>query len=201
MERADLPLRNRYYLMRHGESRANEAGLIVSRPENGLRDEFGLSEQGREQVREAALRTQLSRRALIYSSDFARTRETAAIVSSLWGAESYNSTPALRERDFGSWELTSSENYEKVWRADRESWQARTCSPPVRVNGVETPMEVFCRVSRLLALTEYHHEDEDIVLVSHGDTLQILQTGFLELPPHRHREVPHLQTAEIRRIE
>jgi broad specificity phosphatase PhoE len=38
------------------------------------------------------------------------------------------------------------------------------------------------------------------VLVSHGDTLQILQAAFLRMSPTRHRSLPGLETAEIRRL-
>jgi hypothetical protein len=36
--------------------------------------------------------------------------------------------------------------------------------------------------------------------VSHGDTLQILQAGFLRMSPSRHRSLPHLAPAEIRQL-
>jgi len=38
----------------------------------------------------------------------------------------------------------------------------------------------------------------DIILVSHGDTLQILQTYFQGIDPHRHRTLPHLETCTFR---
>ena len=40
-------------LLRHGRSKPNEAGLIVSSLENGIKREHGLSATGREQAREA----------------------------------------------------------------------------------------------------------------------------------------------------
>ena len=43
-------LANRYHAMRHGQSRANVAGVIVSGIENDRRGDWGLSELGREQV-------------------------------------------------------------------------------------------------------------------------------------------------------
>ena len=41
--------------MRHGQSKANVAGVIVSRIENDHRGDYGLSELGRQQVLAAAL--------------------------------------------------------------------------------------------------------------------------------------------------
>jgi broad specificity phosphatase PhoE len=39
-----------------------------------------------------------------------------------------------------------------------------------------------------------------VVLVSHGDVLQILQTAFEGLDPSKHRSIPHLPTAELRQL-
>jgi broad specificity phosphatase PhoE len=57
---------------------------------------------------------------------------------------------------------------------------------------------VLDRVTALIADLERRYSGRDILLVSHGDTLQILQAGFLRMDPARHRSVPHLATAEIR---
>jgi broad specificity phosphatase PhoE len=43
----------RIFVVRHGESTANASGTIVSDPQNGCKDEYGLTERGREQAREA----------------------------------------------------------------------------------------------------------------------------------------------------
>ena len=40
----------------------------------------------------------------------------------------------------------------------------------------------------------------DFLLVSHGDTLQILQAGFLRMNPGQHRALPPFEPAEIRRF-
>lgn len=39
-----------------------------------------------------------------------------------------------------------------------------------------------------------------IVLVCHGDTLQILRAGLLRVDPSRHRSVPPLKTAAIGQV-
>ena len=49
-------LRNEYYALRHGWSKANEAGIIVSRIDSGARLEYGLHATGQEQARAAAER-------------------------------------------------------------------------------------------------------------------------------------------------
>ena len=56
------------------------------------------------------------------------------------------------------------------------------------------------RTTALIADLERRYSGRDILLVSHGDTLQIMQAGFLRMDPSAHRRLPHLDTAEIRQL-
>lgn len=188
-----LQLKNRYFVMRHGRSLANEQDIIVSWPENGVLSEYGLSEEGRSQVEAVANDCDLSRNILIYSSDFSRACQTAEIVRESLGARPVTKTQLLRERNFGDWEKTPQRNYEKVWRLDNSHAQQY-------IGGVEAPLAVLLRLRRLLLNIEEEYSDKDILLVSHGDTLQILQAGLSGFDPSLHRAMPHIDTAEIRRL-
>jgi broad specificity phosphatase PhoE len=179
--------------MRHGQSMANERGIILSDPDNGVRAEYGLSPAGREQALESAKRSGLPGSTMIFSSDFSRAAQTAEIVREVLGAGEVSLAEALRERCFGAWEGTSSGNYTQVWAADAEN-------PDGDSNGVEPASAVLDRVTEFVAGLEVAYADRDIHLVSHGDTLQILQAGFRRMSPAKHRSLPHLGTAEIRRI-
>ena len=99
--------------------------------------------------------------------------------------------PALRERCFGDWEGSATVNYERVWAADAAG--EGQCA-----GGVESTASVLDRATRLVADLEWKYSGLDILLVSHGDTLQILQAGFLSLDPSGHRRLPHLATGEMR---
>jgi broad specificity phosphatase PhoE len=59
---------------------------------------------------------------------------------------------------------------------------------------------VLDRVTALVTDLERRYAGRDILLVSHGDTLQILQAGFLRMNPAAHRRLPHLGMAEIRAL-
>ena len=52
----------------------------------------------------------------------------------------------------------------------------------------------------MVADLEADHADETFLLVSHGDALQILLTAFAGLDASTHRDIEHLQTAEIRAL-
>jgi probable phosphoglycerate mutase len=184
-------LANRYFVMRHGQSKANVAGIIVSRIETDAAGDYGLSELGREQVLATARRCGLLRGTLVCSSDFARATQTARIMAAQLASPDVIVAPALRERCFGAWEGTSADNYRKVWAADEAAGGG---------DGVEPADAVLDRATALVMDLEAGHADRDILLVSHGDTLQILQAGFARMEAARHRRLPQLETAEIRRM-
>jgi glucosyl-3-phosphoglycerate phosphatase len=50
-------------------------------------------------------------------------------------------------------------------------------------DGIEPVTAVFERAVTLIAALEREHSGRDILLVSHGDTLAILQAGFLGIAP------------------
>jgi broad specificity phosphatase PhoE len=188
-------LRNKYSGMRHGQSKANIENVIVSRIDNDSPDDFGLTDLGRRQALLAATGSGLPSDTVICSSDFARASQTAWIAAAALGAGAADVTVtrALRERCFGDFEGTAAENYGIVWAADKGS--------PDHADGhVEPASAVLSRATEFIVTLERRYSGRDILLVSHGDTLQILQTGFLRMSPGRHRDLPHFEPAEIRRF-
>ena len=97
---------------------------------------------------------------------------------------------ALRERSFGDLEGTPVANYARVWTADGADGDHGR-------DGVEPAAAVLDRTTALVADLERRYSGRDILLVSHGDTLQILQAGFLRMDPAKHRSVPHLDTRVV----
>jgi len=103
-------------------------------------------------------------------------------------------TMLLRERHFGNWERTANNNYRNVWLDDE-------IDPYHKKESVESVMEVLGRAVSLIVELEVKYNGKNILLVSHGDTLQILQTWFMRVPPSKHRHLPHLNLAEIRELK
>jgi broad specificity phosphatase PhoE len=130
---------------------------------------------------------------VICSSDFSRARQTAEIVRAHLGAPEVVIAEALRERCFGEWEGSATGNYARVWAADEVNpWHAG--------GNVEPAAAVLDRSTAFIADLERRYSGRDILLVSHGDTLQILQAGFLRMNRSQHRSLPELKTAEIRQL-
>ncbi len=184
------PPANRHFVLRHGRSEANARGLIVS---GGAQAEegFGLTPDGREQVRQSVSAcASLDRATLVVSSPLMRARQSAAIAQQVLGCEAPMIDPRLRERWFGPLDGMSDENYARVWEQDADDRL-----PPIP--GVESVSAVRDRVVALIEDLERRHEGRRILLVGHGDPLQILWTVFAGVPASEHRRMQHLQTGQI----
>jgi probable phosphoglycerate mutase len=183
-------LNNRFYLMRHGQSLANEIGLIVCRPENAI-SQYGLTPTGRLQVCDAITASTLSSAALIVSSDYARARETAEIAYRILKTGDIESDTRLRERSFGDWELKDHSAYTHIWELDL----LQTDEPQ---NNVEPVASVLKRTLDCIMDLDARFDSRQIVLVGHGDVLQIALAHFAGIQAHRHRSLKPLKNAEIR---
>lgn len=192
-------LKNKYFALRHGESKANVAEIILSHLENGVKEEFTLTEYGEQQVRDSVEKIKseglLGKDTIIYSSPFSRCKRTAEIAKEILEVkDEIHFDNRLRERNFGDFEKTHNSNYQKVWDNDIND-------PEHKNNNVESAQEVQSRTLSLRGDLEAQYAGKKILLVSHGDALQILQTGFLKKSPKEHRNISHLHTAEIRELK
>ena len=186
--------------MRHGQSTANLDGLIVAKLENGILLSYGLTELGQEQSRKSAklfLSEQKNQEEfVIVYSPFSRAKETALEIAKILQHSELIEIGNLRERDFGDLELMSNTNYNKFWVEDR-------ANPDSKIFHSESPNEVLFRVTKVINDFEKRlfPAGQKIILVSHGDTLQILQTAFMNISVCKHNtDVLYLNNAEIRRL-
>jgi probable phosphoglycerate mutase len=186
-------MRNRYFLMRHGESLANVADKIVSLPHNGLED-FGLSGLGREQARLSAQASGLPSTTIVIASDFLRARQTAAAACEAIGAPPAQLHEGLRERAFGELEGKSGEDYHKVWAHDQKDSDHT-------LFGAESANALVKRLRAVLEGLEARHTDQDVLLVSHGDPLRFLQLSAANRPLTEHLQIKLFAPAEIRALE
>jgi probable phosphoglycerate mutase len=190
--------KNHYFLMRHGESVPNIRGVILSDLAEGKKAENTLTENGEKQARDSAYdakeRGLLDEHTIIYSSPFSRCKRTAQIAKEVLGVKmEIVFDDRLRERWFGDWEGKSNIHYQNVWDKD-------IVDPDHNDAKVESTSEVVRRVAGLIRDLENKYDHKNILLVSHGDALQILQTFFEGAPSSAHRGIPHLKVAEIRRV-
>jgi probable phosphoglycerate mutase len=99
----------------------------------------------------------------------------------------------LRERFFGIYDNTSDENYNIIWKNDQENLIKNLNDQ------IESVESVRQRTTDLIKELEEKYENKIIFLVSHGDSLQILQTAFERISnANQQRYLKHLERAEFR---
>ena len=155
-------------LVRHGETDANRAGLLLGRADPPL------NERGRQQA--DALATALRREPdpLIVTSPLARAQETAARIAAATGA-SVETDPRLIELDYGEWDerrvADIPGSVASRWRADP------TFAPP----GGESLAELRARVAPCEASLRERARDGTAIVVSHVSPIKALILDALEL--------------------
>ncbi|KAH9620769.1 hypothetical protein KSS87_005482 [Heliosperma pusillum] len=107
-------------------------------------------------------------------SPFSRTAHTARVVASVlnipFEGPQCKAFEDLRERYFGpSYELSSYERYSEIWDLDEKD-------PFEQPEGGESVADVVSRLIIAMEQIETIYEGCAILIVSHGDPLQILQT-------------------------
>ncbi|MBU2615872.1 MAG: histidine phosphatase family protein [Nanoarchaeota archaeon] len=154
------------YLIRHGESEGNKLGI-----NQGQRNDFPLTEKGREQARKIGKRLAKEKISAIYSSDLKRAKETAEIIG-----KSHGFLPLLderlRERDFGDLEtkkdiLPEWKNY--VRENEERGIKEEDVVPP---NG-ESDKDHWNRIEEFLNEKLEQHSGETIVVVAHAGSNKV----------------------------
>lgn len=203
-------LRNKYCALRHGQSKANVAKVISSHPEVAT-VQHGLSPNGIEQATKAGEDTAKYFHGsktgydgmVILASDYLRAKETAECVAEIV-ARSDPAIPLLdggvilekdlRERWFGNWDGKPDVHYPDVWKDD-------AIDADHTKQDVESVNSVLKRATGCVTMWDERVQNHLILLVAHGDVLQITQTAFARIDGTLHRTLPHLETATLRPLE
>ncbi|XP_010436928.1 PREDICTED: uncharacterized protein LOC104720749 [Camelina sativa] len=176
--------KNRYWVLRHGKSIPNERGLVVSSMENGVLPEYQLAPDGVAQARLAGElflqqlkdnNIELDKVRICYSP-FSRTTHTASVVAEVLNlpfvSPQCKMIEDLRERYFGpTFELKSHDKYPEIWALDEKD-------PFMGPEGGESAADVVSRLASAIASMESDFQSCAVLVVSHGDPLQMLQNAF-----------------------
>jgi isoleucyl-tRNA synthetase len=159
--------RNRYFLQRHGEAENNVAGIVSSWPE---KNDWPLTPKGREQVQAAAKKLNKHGVDMIFSSDVMRTKETAGIIAKELGLPvTYDAR--LRELDLGEYNGETQEDYHAFFKDKLERFTKA-------IDGGENLNDARRRMIGFIKELEQKHTGKKILIISHGDPLWLLETGF-----------------------
>ena len=161
---------NGYWIMRHGQAESNVRSICSTDPER--QKENHLTETGREAALASAKELKDAGIELVIASPFTRTRETVEIVAKELGlsASQIIFDDRLREIAVGALDGASVEEYRAFYASDAERF---TKAP----EGGETLADVKRRVGSLLYELETRYHATRILIVSHGDSLLMLQAA------------------------
>lgn len=173
--------------MRHGLSKANAKNIIACNFDMDNINE-GLTKEGKLQAQTSALdalnRKLLHKGTIIYSSDFQRCKETAEITAEVIGATMVRFTHLLRERNFGTLNKKTDDHYQLVWDED-------LTNPNSSVFNSQSTNSVHQQNLTMFEEIEGRYFQKQILLVTHGDRLNIMMTIFAHTKPNFHRTQPN----------
>jgi probable phosphoglycerate mutase len=192
------------YLVRHGQSTTNLAGII------GGQNDPELTNEGRNQAKKTKAALSDVKFDEVYSSDLQRASETAAIIFGQKAPLSHQLSD-LRERSYGSLEGKSYQHFDSYYAAllglplhKRETYR--------HVEDMENDQELVTRYMRALETIAGHNTGKKILVVGHGAAIRtvLVRLGFAryeDLPPRSFKNAGYVelvydgQALSVRRIE
>jgi probable phosphoglycerate mutase len=157
------PHEARLFLVRHGETDANVAGVW-----QGGQSDDPLNDRGQQQS--AAVASYLADQgpiATVYTSPLRRARQTAEAIAQATGAPIVE-VPDLREYDIGEMEGVTAEEVTHLWAAFVEKWRA---DPDVAPPGGESARQFAVRLHNALTDIIQAAAGQTVVVVSHQGAL------------------------------
>jgi probable phosphoglycerate mutase len=178
------------WLVRHGESTWNTAGLA-----QGYNDEAELTERGLSQAAEAAAQFGYRPVRAIYASDLRRAQQTAMAFAAVLGL-SVHFDARLRERCLGVLEGTA---HKTISPSDLGHGDGRLFDPDTRPAGGESVRDLYLRAAGFCddlaaglrdaslhddwdTLPRLTQRDGDVLVIAHGGTVRVLDAYTRGVP-------------------
>eukprot|EP01084_Bolivina_argentea_P288938 496031_1 len=208
--------KHHYVGIRHAQSTANKAGIVISDPEIGC-VKYGLTELGIDQAIGAGeyIKTKLLSKInnsnghngaaftvddiYIYHSDFKRTTETAYyIAKSLKLDLSQTVFPCklLRERDMGKLEKKP---YQQI--LDDQIWERDAQNIYHNHKGVQSIYDISIKFKKFISNIENDKQYKNrklIIIVSHGDNMRVYQSLAANSPLNKCHQIPYHGNGRVR---
>lgn len=173
-----LKLKNKYFILRHGESPVNLKGLVSCWPEKIYSP---LTRKGVKQIKEAAKELKNKQIDLIFSSDILRTKQTAGIVAKEFGLK-IKFDKRLRDVDLGILNGQHINKAGKFWIKEGEKlsyleyYKRRFTIAPLKG---ENYVDIEKRMMDFLKDAEKKYKGENILVVGHKRPLTLLEKMVL----------------------
>jgi len=163
------------WLVRHGESTWNIAGLA-----QGHNDEAELTERGLRQAAEAAAQFGYRPVRAIYASDLRRAQQTAAAFAAVLGLPVHLDA-RLRERCLGVLEGTA---HKTIGQSDLGHGNGRLFDPDVRPAAGESVRDLYQRAAAFCddLAAGLRDGSGDVLVIAHGGTVRVLDAYLSGVP-------------------
>ena len=167
-------LKNKYFLLRHGQTthQVEDLKTIYFWPDGN--PPYALTELGKSQIQDKAFQLKDKNIDLIFSSDILRTKQTAEIVAQELGLKS-KFDQRLRDTNWG---VFQGKSMEQAWAFYNHNMEKKFTIAP---SEGESWHNVKTRVIGLLKEIEKKYNQKNILIVSHGDPLWLLEDWINEL--------------------
>ena len=194
-----MKLKNRYILLRHGKNihQTKLKDIIYCFPDDN--PPCRLIEEGIEEAKRAGEKIKEKNIDYIYCSDILRARQTAKIVADIIGFDSEKIIYDTRLRDI-NWGIFCGKHKDEAW-AYYNYDKMRKFNEPTPEG--ETWNDCRKRMIDVLQEIERNNENKNILIISHGDPLWLLE-GYIkgksdEELVEKRAEIM-IQTGEVREI-
>jgi len=186
-------------------------GLILADPATKYDVQFGLTERGGRQMQKAAefiSEYPGAAPSWIYSSNFERSKKSAFVLREelgmLFSDMRFEFSGLLDPRKVGRLERGSQREMEKVWEGDL--LDATVAPPPVESSlqpsaSTEATSDVARRAIEAFTRLEASYYAQDIILVSHQDTLSLFMATMIGTAPGRHHLDYPFELGQVRVLD
>lgn len=192
-----LDLKNKYFLLRHGKNNHQEdhPDIVYCYPDNS--QPCFLIEEGISQVKEAGEILKDKKIDLIFCSDILRTRQTAKIVGEMIRFDLEKIIYDTRLRDV-NWGMFGGKSKKEAWDFyEQDMMKKFELAPPQG----ESWEECLRRMKEVLNEIEDNFQNKNVLIVSHGDPLWLLEgyvKGLSKEELVRQKKEEYINTGEIR---
>ena len=180
-------MRTTFYLIRHGETDANVAGVWQGSTDSPL-NERGMAQA--QALAQRIAREQLPIR-VIYSSPLQRARRTAELVAQALDGVPVILDPGLAEYHLGVWEGLT---YEQL-KDEKRLWELMAEDPDFAPPGGESPRQFAMRLLNSFQKILEAHQGETVAVVGHGGALATALSMLLDQSGDTWREYQMLNAS------
>lgn len=181
------------YLIRHGESQANEKDVFIGHTD------LELTELGKQQAELTAGYLKAITPDVIYASDLKRAYHTARATAQQYGME-VCIEPGLREIYAGRWEyvpfaqlmVDCPETFGNIWCKDIAN---------ARCDGGESVAEVYDRVTKTVRTIALRHPEQTVFLFSHATPVRTMAVHAMGRSAAEVGVIPWPSNASVTKVE